>query len=77
MKDLGYGKGYDYDHDTADGFSGQNYFPDGMARETSTSRSSAASSARSQAPRLLGEAAREETHAVTSRADQETAIRRF
>ena len=33
MKDLGYGKGYDYDHDTAEGFSGQNYFPDGMARE--------------------------------------------
>ncbi len=32
MKDLGYGKGYQYDHDTADGFSGQNYFPDGMAR---------------------------------------------
>lgn len=33
MKQLGYGAGYDYDHDTADGFSGQNYFPDGMARE--------------------------------------------
>ena len=33
MKDLGYGKGYNYDHDTAEGFSGQNYFPDGMARE--------------------------------------------
>jgi putative ATPase len=32
MKDLGYGKGYEYDHDTEDGFSGQNYFPDGMAR---------------------------------------------
>ena len=32
MKDLGYGKGYQYDHDQADGFSGQNYFPDGMAR---------------------------------------------
>jgi putative ATPase len=32
MKELGYGKGYDYDHDTEDGFSGQNYFPDGMAR---------------------------------------------
>ena len=34
MKDLGYGKGYEYDHDTAEGFSGQNYFPDGMARRT-------------------------------------------
>ena len=32
MKDLGYGKGYAYDPDTAEGFSGQNYFPDGMAR---------------------------------------------
>jgi putative ATPase len=32
MRDIGYGKGYEYDHDTADGFSGQNYFPDGMAR---------------------------------------------
>jgi putative ATPase len=33
MKDLGYGKGYNYDHATAEGFSGQNYFPDGMARQ--------------------------------------------
>jgi putative ATPase len=33
MKELGYGKGYNYDHDTAEGFSGQNYFPDGMARQ--------------------------------------------
>ena len=33
MKDLGYGKGYNYDHNTAEGFSGQNYFPEGMARE--------------------------------------------
>ncbi len=32
MKNLGYGAGYDYDHDTEDGFSGQNYFPDGMDR---------------------------------------------
>jgi putative ATPase len=33
MKDIGYGKGYEYDHNAEDGFSGQNYFPDGMARE--------------------------------------------
>lgn len=33
MKDLGYGKGYSYDHDTAEGFSGQDYFPEGMARQ--------------------------------------------
>ncbi len=32
MKDIGYGKGYAYDHDQEDAFSGQNYFPDGMAR---------------------------------------------
>lgn len=32
MKDIGYGEGYAYDHDSADGFSGQNYFPDAMER---------------------------------------------
>ncbi len=32
MKDLGYGKGYAYDHDAEKGFSGQNYFPEGMER---------------------------------------------
>ena len=32
MKDLGYGKGYDYDHDAPERFSGQNYFPDDMER---------------------------------------------
>ena len=34
MKDLGYGKGYAYDHDVEGGFSGQNYFPDEMERRT-------------------------------------------
>jgi len=34
MKDLGYGKDYDYDHDAEDGFSGQNYFPEGIERRT-------------------------------------------
>ena len=34
MKDLGYGAGYEYDHDNDDEFSGQNYFPDDMPRET-------------------------------------------
>ena len=29
MKELGYGAGYQYDPDTADGFSGADYFPDG------------------------------------------------
>lgn len=33
MKDLGYGKGYAYDHDFAEGFSGRNYFPEEMQRE--------------------------------------------
>ena len=33
MKDLGYGKGYRYDPDTETGFSGADYFPDGMDRE--------------------------------------------
>ena len=33
MKDLGYGKGYRYDPDTPEGFSGQNYFPDGVDRQ--------------------------------------------
>ena len=32
MKEQGYGAGYQYDHDQADGFSGQGYFPDGMKR---------------------------------------------
>lgn len=33
MKDLGYGAGYQYDHDTDGGFSGQNYFPDKLPRQ--------------------------------------------
>ena len=32
MRNLGYGKNYAYDHDTDEGFSGQNYFPEGMDR---------------------------------------------
>jgi putative ATPase len=34
MKAEGYGAGYEYDHDSADAFSGQNYFPDGMERRS-------------------------------------------
>ncbi len=33
MQELGYGRGYQYDHNADDAFSGQNYFPDGMARQ--------------------------------------------
>jgi putative ATPase len=32
MREEGYGAGYAYDHDTPEAFSGQSYFPDGMAR---------------------------------------------
>jgi len=32
MKSEGYGEGYRYDHDEPDAFSGQNYWPEGMAR---------------------------------------------
>lgn len=32
MKDMGYGRGYQYDHNTKYGFSGQNYFPQNMER---------------------------------------------
>ena len=34
MKDLGYGEGYQYDPDAEGGFSGADYFPDGLPRET-------------------------------------------
>jgi putative ATPase len=33
MKNEGYGAGYEYDHNSEGGVSGQNYFPDGVARE--------------------------------------------
>ena len=33
MKELGFGAGYQYDHDAEDGFSGQSFWPDGVARE--------------------------------------------
>jgi putative ATPase len=34
MKEMEYGKGYIYDHDTPEGFSGQDYFPDQLDRPT-------------------------------------------
>ncbi|HEY7810630.1 MAG TPA: replication-associated recombination protein A [Allosphingosinicella sp.] len=34
MKDVGYGKGYTYDHDAEGGFSGDNYWPDEMAPQS-------------------------------------------
>lgn len=33
MKNIGYGEDYQYDHDTEDAFSGQNYFPEQMERQ--------------------------------------------
>ena len=33
MKSEGYGRGYAYDHDAEEGFSGQNYFPDQLDRQ--------------------------------------------
>jgi putative ATPase len=33
MKNVGYGKGYAYDHDADEGFSGQDYWPEDMDRE--------------------------------------------
>ena len=33
MRDLGYHEGYEYDPDCEDGFSGANYFPDGISRQ--------------------------------------------
>ncbi len=32
MRDMGYGEGYHYDHDTQDGFAAQNCFPDALGR---------------------------------------------
>jgi putative ATPase len=34
MKNIGYGEGYAYDHDAEDGFSGADYWPEGMTPET-------------------------------------------
>ena len=34
MKSEGYGSGYEYDHDTQDAFSGQDYFPEALGRQT-------------------------------------------
>jgi putative ATPase len=34
MKTEGYGRGYAYDHDQEDAFSGQDYFPEGLERQT-------------------------------------------
>jgi len=44
MKSEGYGSGYEYDHDAPEAFSGQDYFPEALARQTFTIRPIAVSS---------------------------------
>ncbi|PPD46610.1 MAG: AAA family ATPase [Methylocystis sp.] len=34
MREEGYGEGYEYDHDSLDAFSGQNYWPEQLGRQT-------------------------------------------
>ncbi len=34
MQQIGYGRGYTYDHNAAEGFSGDDYWPEGMAPQT-------------------------------------------
>ncbi len=34
MQEEGYGGGYQYDHDTPEAFSGQDYFPEALGRQT-------------------------------------------
>ena len=57
MKDLGYGAGYEYDHDAPNAFSGQDYFPEEVGAEF-LSRGTRARARDRQAPRLLAEAER-------------------
>ena len=55
MKEQEYGAGYRYDHDEPDAFSGQNYFPDADgARDATTIRRNAASSAKSASGSTTG-----------------------
>ena len=61
MKDLGYGAGYQYDPSTEDGFSGQDYFPEGIARPVFYApKGEGSGGARQGAPRPLGGAEGEE-----------------
>ena len=58
MKEEGYGRGYAYDHDAEDAFSGQNYFPDALGAPALLRSARARLRARDQeAAGLLGEAA--------------------
>ena len=58
MKEEGYGAGYAYDHDTAEAFSGQNYFPDEHdARAVLRSAGARLRGGDQEAAGVLGEAA--------------------
>ena len=54
MKSEGYGSGYEYDHDTPEAFSGQDYFPEALGRQTFYVRPTAASSAKSAGGSTIG-----------------------
>ena len=55
MRKLGYGAGYEYDHETEEAFSGQNYFPDDMERRALLrTRPTAASSRKSRSASRTG-----------------------
>ena len=57
MKNEGYGANYAYDHDEPEGFSGQNYWPEELGRQTALPASGPGVRARPpRAPRLLGQA---------------------
>ena len=58
MKSEGYGRGYAYDHDAEEAFSGQDYFPEELGRQTVLRSARARLRARDQeAAGVLGQAA--------------------
>ena len=66
MQQEGYGAGYDYDHDTEEAFSGQDYFPEALGAKDILRAGRARLRARDQeAAGILGEAA-ERAEAVIS-----------
>jgi len=54
MKSEGYGRGYEYDHDAEEAFSGQNYFPTAWSARSSTSRPTAATKSASLSDWRIG-----------------------
>ena len=58
MRQIGYGAGYAYDHDEPDAFSGQDYWPDALGRQTFYDADRARLRARgAEAAGMVGEAA--------------------